>query len=144
MVTQRNLQPQDAKDLTELYNEYDWWGDRTVPEVRKTLIETDITNGIELNGNLIASCRVLTDYTYYARVFDVIVKKEHQNEGVGKKLMRTTQNHPELQSVPGISLLCREGLAPFYKSTGFEIFGPKVDHPDGNPEELIRMTYSKD
>ena len=34
---------------------------------------------------------------------------------------------------------CREGLVPFYESVGFERSDDLVDHPDGDPERLVRM-----
>jgi hypothetical protein len=40
-------------------------------------------------------------------------------------------------------LLCREGLAPFYESCGFEVDDGSVEHPDGSPELLRWMRYRR-
>ncbi|WP_254662925.1 hypothetical protein [Haladaptatus sp. W1] len=76
----RDLTPDDARELTDLYEEYEWWEDREVDGVRNALSETEVAVGIEFeapgkprDGDLVAAARVLTDYTYYANVFDVIV-----------------------------------------------------------------------
>jgi len=58
--------------------------------------------------------------------------------------MEAVVNHPDLQSAPGVSLLCRDGLVPFYESVGFEVFGPEFEVPEGGTEELVRMTYAFD
>jgi hypothetical protein len=87
---------------------------------------------------------VLTDYTYYANVFDVIVAADRRAEGCGKELLEGIRAHPDLQSVVGLSLLCRRGLVPFYESVGFELFDPEMEIPEGRTEELVRMTCKQD
>ena len=109
--------------------------------MRTVLRESDVAVGVEDDGDLVAAARVLTDYTYYATVFDVIVAADRRGEGLGHELMAAVRDHPDLQSVPGLSLLCRRGLVPFYKSVGFDLFDPEIEIPEGGTEELVRMTY---
>ena len=144
MPTVRALSPDDAPELTALYEEYEWWDDRTVSEVRDALAETEVAVGIEDGGDLVAAARVLTDYQYYANVFDIIVVADRRGEGLGETLVEAIVDHPDLQSTPGVALLCRDGLAPFYESLGFEVFGPEFEVPEGGTEELVRMTYQFD
>jgi predicted GNAT family N-acyltransferase len=140
----RDLTPEDAPELTALSEEYAWWEDREVEGVRDALAETEVAVGVEDGGNLVAAARVLTDYTYYATVFDVIVAADRRGEGLGETLMDAVVGHPDLQDVPGLSLLCRTGLVPFYESVGFELFDPEYEMPEGGTEELVRMTYAHD
>ncbi|WP_232701835.1 GNAT family N-acetyltransferase [Halobacterium wangiae] len=144
MPTVRDLDPEDAPALTALYGEYEWWADRTVPEVRDALAETEVAVGVEDDSELVAAARVLTDYQYYANVFDVIVAADRRDDGLGETLMEAVIDHPDLQSAPGVSLLCRDGLVPFYESVGFELFGPEYEVPEGGTEEFVRMTYQFD
>lgn len=141
MGTVRALTPEDAPALTALYEEYEWWADREVADVRAALAETEVAVGIDVDGDLIAAARVLTDYRYYANLFDVVVAESHRGEGVGEQLVRAVLEHPALESVVGVSLLCRRGLVPFYESVGFEYFDPETVIPEGGTEELVRMTY---
>jgi len=69
----------------------------------------------EDDGDLVAAARILTDYTYYAMVFDVIVHAERRGEG----------------------------LIPFYEACGFEPQGG-IDHPDGEPEKLRFLAYRRE
>lgn len=144
MTTVRDLTPDDAEAVTALYRDYEWWDDREVERVRKSLVDTDVAVGVEDDGDLVAASRTLTDYTYYAVVFDVIVAADRRSEGVGRVLMEGVRDHPNLQSVPGVSLLCRRGLVPFYESVGFELSDQEVDVPDGGTEALVRMKYVRD
>lgn len=136
----RNLTPLDAPALTVLYGDYAWWSDREVDEVRRALAGTDVAVGLEDDGELVAAARILTDYTYYATVYDVIVAADRRGEGLGRTLLEAVVEHPELENLPGLSLLCREGLVPYYESVGFELYDPEEEVPEGGTEELVRMT----
>jgi len=141
MPEARELTPADAESLTALYEGYEWWDDRTVEDVRTALEETPVTVGVEDDGELVAAARVLTDYVYYAAVYDVIVAADRRGEGFGKTLLDAVVSHPDLQRTPGLSLLCRQGLVPYYESVGFEVYDRKVGVPEGGTEPLVRMTY---
>jgi predicted N-acetyltransferase YhbS len=138
----RELTGADAPALTRLYEEYEWWAGRERSAVRAALADTDVAVGVETGDGLVAAARVLTDYTFYATVFDVIVAADRRGEGVGETLMRAVVDHPELQETPGLSLLCRRGLVPYYESVGFERFDPEIEIPEGGTEKLVRMTYT--
>lgn len=170
MVDVRELGPEDAAELTALYGDYAWWADRNVEDVRRALAETDLalgafedaghegSIGVEAGGaeagvgeggegiagergvQLVGAARVLTDFTYYGKVYDVIVAADRRHAGVGRALLTALLDHPDLQDLPGIALLCREGLVPFYESIGFHVFDPEVEIPEGGTEELVRMT----
>ena len=142
MTTVRELTVDDAPALTALYEDYEWWADRDIDAVRTAITETAAAVCIEDADELVASARVLTDFTYYATVFDVIVAADRRGEGVGATLLEAVIDHPDLRAVDGLSLLCRKGLVPFYESVGFELFDPDIDIPEGGTEELVRMTYA--
>ena len=74
---------------------------------------------------------------------NVIVAADRRGEGFGEELMTGVREHPDLQSVDGLSLLCRAGLVPFYESVGFELFDPEMEVPEAGTEELVRMTYER-
>lgn len=149
MPNVRELTPTDAEELADLYQDYEWWEDRQVRDVRAALDETEIAIGVVddaagENGRMVAAARVLTDYVYYGMVFDVIVASDRRDEGFGETLMQAVVDHPDLQDLPGLSLQCREGLVPFYESVGFEYYDPEMEIPEGGTEDLVRMTYQHD
>ena len=144
MSTVRNLTPADAEAITDLHRDYEWWDDRTVEDVRRALAETAVAVGVEADGELVAAARVLTDYTYYAKVYDIIVADTVRGEGHGERLLEAVVDHPDLQAVDGLALNCWAGLAGFYESVGFERFDPEMEVPEGGTEELVRMTYEQE
>ncbi|WP_227353622.1 GNAT family N-acetyltransferase [Haladaptatus salinisoli] len=137
-----------AEELLELYREYGWWDDREESDVRRALRSTDevvlLRTGSEAgSGEPVAAARILTDYVYYAMVYDVIVAADRRGTGVGRELMTAVREHPRLREVSP-SLLAREGLVPFYESCGFDAADEAVDHPDGEPEPLVWMVHGRE
>jgi GNAT superfamily N-acetyltransferase len=147
----RELTPADAPALTTLYEDYEWWEDRAESRVEQALAESDVAVGVvtdggteaDGDGDLAAAARVLTDYTFYAMVFDVIVAADRRGEGLGEVLVTGVRDHPDLRSVDGIELMCRDGLVPFYESMGFERHPTEVDVPEGGTEKLVVMTHGR-
>ncbi|WP_227374507.1 GNAT family N-acetyltransferase [Haladaptatus halobius] len=137
-----------AEELLELYREYEWWDDREEFDVRRALRSTDevvlLRAGREQDeSEPVATARILTDYVYYAMVYDVIVAADRRGTGVGRELLTAVREHPRLQEVSP-SLLAREGLVPFYESCGFDVADEAVDHPDGEPEPLVWMVHGRE
>lgn len=85
----------------------------------------------------------MTDHTYYAIVFDVIVAADRRGEGIGETLMNAVVDHPALENV-SLSLRCRRGLIPYYESVGFELFDPETEIPEGGTEEMVLMTHERE
>ena len=108
--------------------------------MRRALVETGVAVGVEADGELVAAARVLTDRTYYAKVYDVIVAADRRGEGHGERLMEAVREHPDLRAVDGLALSCRAGLVSFYESVGFERFDREMEVPEGGTEKLVRMT----
>ncbi|MDH5019146.1 GNAT family N-acetyltransferase [Halobacterium rubrum] len=133
-----------ADDLLDLYREYDWWADRDPEDVRRALRHTDevVVLRDEESRDPIAAARVLTDYVYYAMVYDVVVAERRRGNGLGADLVAAVVAHPRLQDVAP-SLLACEGLVPFYEACGFDVMDEAIDHPDGDPEQLRWMVHRR-
>lgn len=140
----RSLGPATASELRALYETHAWWADREAATIERALAATDEVVALrdEETGRLVAAARVLTDYTYYAMVYDVIVHDEYRSEGVGTELMAALETHPPLSNVD-LGLLARDGLVPFYESCGFQTLDP-VAEPHGRPEELRPMAFRRE
>ncbi|WP_123538758.1 GNAT family N-acetyltransferase [Halosimplex salinum] len=144
ITIERSFGPDAAADLLDLYETFEWWADREETPLRRALAATDEVVALrdEETDDLVAAARVLTDYTYYAMVFDVIVREGYRSEGLGRELMAALVTHPPLSGVD-LSLLAREGLHPFYESCGFEPLDT-VAQPHGYPDTLRPMAYRRD
>lgn len=135
---------EEIKDLRELYDSYPWWEGREPEAIRRMVEHTDelVCLRDTDTGRLVAAGRVLTDYVYYAKIYDVIVAESRRQEGLGQRLMNEIVDHPELSGVDPV-LDCREGLVPFYKRCGFERHDGRVEIRD-RTEDLVTMVPAGD
>jgi predicted GNAT family N-acyltransferase len=135
-----DLGHEDAGEYLRLYREYEWWADREHADVEHALAHTPLAVGLRENDELVAAARVLTDFVYYAKVYDVIVAEARRGDGLGKRLMRGIVDRPRLSEVDVIELRCREGLIPFYEACGFAEHDPTIE-VDDREEALVKMNY---
>jgi predicted GNAT family N-acyltransferase len=116
-------------DLMELYR-HEWWTNARRDEtVARMLQHTDLVVGVcaDPGGQLVGFARVLTDRTFKALIFDVIVSEAYRNAGLGRRLIQYVLDHPMLAQVAHIELYCRPELIPFYEQWGFAMPGPEVN-----------------
>lgn len=107
--------------LMVLYKDWWWTKERTRADVETMIQHSDLLFGLceQGSGNLIGFTRVLTDRIYKATLYDVIIAKEHQKQGLGRVLLDAVLNHPALAKVAHIELYCLDELVPFYERFGF-------------------------
>lgn len=67
---------------------------------------------------MVGFTRVISDLTYRATIWDVIVRPSHQGRGVGKEMMHRVLEHPDLRTVTSFLLLTKDKHA-FYERLGF-------------------------
>lgn len=112
-----------------------WWGQqRSLEDVRLMAANTSLMLGLveAVSGELVAFCRVLTDFAFRATVYDVMVTERLKRQGLGSFLMETLCNHPSLQRVSFIYLACEPVLASFYERWGFKPY-------EGRAEWMIKV-----
>lgn len=106
--------------LNTLYQQEWWTKGRTREETKSCVAGSQICVGlIGANDGLIGFARVLTDFTFKALIFDVIVHKDHRKSGLGDKLLSLIKSHEKLQHVKHFELYCLPELYDFYAKHGF-------------------------
>ena len=89
----------DPAKLVRLYQQAPWAKGRTLEDAREMLRHTDVTVTAWDCDLLIGFGRVLTDYVYRATIWDVIVDKAYQGQGIGADIVQRILNHPRLKNV---------------------------------------------
>ena len=106
--------------LHEFFSREWWTAGRSLDETRRCVEGSQICIGlVDDAGSLIGFARVITDYTFKALIFDVIVADAHRREGIGDSLIALVLDHPDLARVRHFELYCRPDMAPFYERHGF-------------------------
>jgi predicted GNAT family N-acyltransferase len=137
-----SLTNEQIEDYCNLYQSYLWWQDRTLEDVHTAIENSDVIVGLvdAETGTLVAAGRAFTDFVYYGKIYDVIVKESLREQGIGHKLMDELLDHPALESLDVLALDCREGLVPFYEDCGFKRHELTAQLED-REEDLIPMKY---
>jgi predicted GNAT family N-acyltransferase len=114
------LDETQISELVELYKNEFWSHNRTYQGVVKMLAASDIIIAlVNEKKELIAFCRILTDFVYRGVLYDVIVKPSYRKMGFGAKLLDEVVNHPQLKEVENMALFCLPEMIPFYQQWGF-------------------------
>lgn len=98
-----------------------WSKDIPIKHVEKFLHHS-LCFGIfyKTNSSLIGFGRVITDYTTYAYVCDIIIDIAHRKIGLGDALIKTMMNHAELQGLKTWSLKTTNEAKKLYLANGFK------------------------
>ena len=108
------------QQLQSLY-QHEWWStNRTIGETQNIVTNSSMIFGmVNKQNSLVAFCRVLTDSCVFAYIYDVIVKSNHRNQGLGNMLLKAVITHPELSKLDSIELVCRKEMMEYYQQHGF-------------------------
>ena len=111
------------KHLVQLHQLYqqEWWSEqRSLDDTRNGIAGSQLCMGLVTpQDELVGFARVLTDYTFKAFIFDLIVRKDLRDQGLGKQLLTLIQTHDKLRRVNHFELYCLPEMAAFYAAQGF-------------------------
>lgn len=144
------LTEEQKQQLHVLYQGEWWTRGRTLEETRRVVDGSQVCIGlIEPSGRLAGFTRVITDFTFKALVFDVIVAPGYRGAGLGDRLLSLVIGHERLRGVKSMELYCLPELMPFYERHGFSddvgqirLMRRVVEHGAGPGREF--MTRSSD
>ena len=119
MIEENNL---TYNEYIEIINTVGW----RIPS--KRLLEKSLNNSMTvkyiIDNTPVGMARMVTDNGYIALIVDVIVKPEHQGQGIGKKMINNLLDRAkgtlEDSESMMIQLLSADGKVNFYKQFGFK------------------------
>jgi len=108
------------EQLHALYQDEWWTKGRSLDATARCVRGSQICVGLETaEGRLVGFARVLTDFTFKALIFDVIVAEGWRGFGLGDRLMQRVMEHPQLRRVSHFELYCLREMSSFYGRHGF-------------------------
>ena len=104
-----------------------YWA-RSQPEaaVRRSWDAAGVTLGLYHGDEMIGCTRAITDFTRFAYLSDVYVEPAHRGHGLGRWLVQTMLDHPNVLGVRWV-LHTRGTTARLYHQLGFETLSETVD-----------------
>jgi predicted GNAT family N-acyltransferase len=114
------LNDAQIRQLHALYQNEWWTRGRSLDATRQCVSGSQICIGlVDGEDNLAAFARVITDFTFKALIFDVIVARDARGTGLGKRLFDEITGHERLRGVRHFELYCLPELFAFYRRFGF-------------------------
>lgn len=115
-----NFSEKHIEQLHQLYKSVWWSKERSLTDTINCLQGSQVCIGIlDNNENLIGFTRVISDFTFKAIIFDVIVTVENRGNGLGPQLINLVKSHQALTAVKHFELYCLPDMESFYADLGF-------------------------
>lgn len=109
-----------ANMLTRAY-----WAKGRTRDMIARYVQHSLTFGIYDGNRQVGLARVISDYTTFAWLCDVFIHEDYRGHGLGKWLMETVHNHPDLQGLRRWMLATRDAHG-LYEQFGWTL----IDHPE--------------
>lgn len=94
----------------------DWARGRSSDVIRKC-IDGSFCVGAYSGGHQVGFVRAVTDMALFGYIFDVFVLEDHRGRGIGRLLIQTLLQHPDLTGVKW--MLRTSSAGPLYVKLGF-------------------------
>jgi N-acetylglutamate synthase-like GNAT family acetyltransferase len=121
-------------DLQAIYSmlQGSYWAAERPMSITQRAIERSLVFGMYDGDRQIGFARVITDYTTFAYLADVIIDNAYRGQGLGKWLIATITGHPELCSLRRWMLITLDAQ-DLYQQFGFSV----VDHPERHMQRIV-------
>jgi GNAT superfamily N-acetyltransferase len=122
----------DAKKVFQLLRNCFWSQDIPIEYVERLIQHSFCFAAYKNEDNeLVGFARVITDYTTFAYICDVVVDPPHRNLGIGKSLAAAILQHQELKGLKTWSLRTSTEARKIYADLGFK--------PAEEPETILEI-----
>ena len=108
-----------------------YWAKGRPRERTERALTNSLVFGLYHGKKLIGLARVISDYSIFAYLCDVFIHEDYRAHGLGKWLMETVHNHPDLQGLRRWILATRDAHG-LYRQFGWDALA----NPEGWMEIL--------
>jgi ribosomal protein S18 acetylase RimI-like enzyme len=109
------------RQLQSLFDDHSFWAQgRSLAGLRAMLRGSTAAVSLWRGQQLVGFCRASSDGRYRAVLWDVVVAPELQGQGLGRRIVATLLNRPQLRRVERVYLMTSNS-AGFYRQLGFTV-----------------------
>lgn len=122
-----------------------FWAKNIPLEYINRFIKYSLCFGIyqKKNNHLVGFGRVISDYTTYAYICDVVIDHQYRRLGLASKLIKKILSHPKLQGLQTWSLRTTESSRKIYEKNNFTAIANPDTHLEINKLEVYFMPNFK-
>lgn len=99
-----------------------YWANTRPRERTERALQNSLVFGLYEGDKQIGLARVVSDYSIFAYLCDVFIHEEYRSHGLGKWLIQTIMEHPDLKDVRRWLLVTNDAHG-LYKRFGFTSIG---------------------
>lgn len=111
----------DMMFIQRFLKEESHWASNRSPETVKRSIENSLCFGAYIKDKQVGFARVVTDYSTFSWLCDVLTDPKHRGKGVGKQLVEAVVNHESLRKTGLIILATRDAHGLYSRYGGFSL-----------------------
>jgi N-acetylglutamate synthase-like GNAT family acetyltransferase len=115
-----------------------YWANTRPRERTERAIQNSLVFGVYDADRQIGVARVVTDYSIFAYLCDVFIHEDYRTHGLGKWLIQTIMDHPDLREMRRWVLVTNDAHG-LYKQFGFT---PIANH-DRFMERIVPSIYKQ-
>jgi ribosomal protein S18 acetylase RimI-like enzyme len=112
-----DLSKANWEEMREVFNSVGW-RNRSIEIIKKVFEVSHVVTIAECNGRIVGFGRALSDGVYNAAIYDVVVHRDFQHLGIGKKIMDNLLDH--LKHISCVHLISTAGNEKFYQKVGLK------------------------
>ena len=116
-----------------------YWASGISRSVIEKSIQHSLPFGVYQGNRQVGFARIITDYATFAYIADVFILEEFRGKGLGKWLMQTIAEHPDLQGFRRWLLMTRDAHG-LYEHIGFT----PSKTPERIMERIVPNIYQRD
>tara|TARA_B100000214_G_scaffold150356_1_gene107538 strand:+ start:1066 stop:1521 length:456 start_codon:yes stop_codon:yes gene_type:complete len=103
-----------------LNNNTSWATDRSPQEIKTMLKHSSVVVSVWGNNQLIGFGRATSDEVYRSVLWDIVVDRKYQHNGLGKKIVQAILHNPKISRVEKVYIMTTNCQA-FYNNMRFKI-----------------------
>ncbi|WP_430336940.1 GNAT family N-acetyltransferase [Rossellomorea vietnamensis] len=111
------FEPERLNEMKDVYHSVGWLK-HTDEVISKIFIRSDIVSLAILEGRIVGVGRALTDGVFNATIYDVVVHRDYQKEGIATVIMKDLLK--QLADVSCVLLISTTGNEAFYRKHGMK------------------------
>lgn len=135
IIFKQHIDDEVLPKLIQFLKENAYWQNHLTPDRLKTLIHYSECYYAFHEENIVGFSRVLTNYTSFASIWDVVVAKSYQNKGIGTALMGEVFSNQLLSSISHW-IIYTDTAKRLYERFGF---AAKKEIPDNKIVHKLRL-----
>jgi ribosomal protein S18 acetylase RimI-like enzyme len=113
-----NFDSANIDEMREVYESVGWMK-HTNEIIRQVFEASNVIAIVTVNGRIIGFGRAITDGVFNAAIYDIVVHRDFQRQGIGEKIMEYLLD--QLSHISCVHLISTTGNEGFYRKFGLKM-----------------------